>query len=73
MLRGMKTYHQTKELSTEFAYPIKQAQNAEIAFITLVASVLHQSAKNALNWSRNAVCFISFTQTSECGVIFCLL
>ena len=43
----MKTYNRTKELSTEFADPIKHAQNVEIALTMFVASVKPQSAKNA--------------------------
>ena len=40
----------------------------EIVLTMFVANVQHQSAKNASNWSRTAVCFRSFIQTSSCGV-----
>ena len=40
----------------------------EIVLTMFGAYVQQQSAKNALNWNRTAVCFVSVLQTSGCGV-----
>ena len=40
----------------------------EIVLTMFGAYVQHQTAKNALNWNRTAVCFVSFLQTSGRGV-----
>ena len=44
------------------------ATGLETALSMFVAYVQHQSANNASYWSRTAVCFGCFIQTSGCGV-----